>query len=174
MQRTLSNPTGSSSFKLLKEVQASGGVMRTAVAMKNTVMKIAVHNRQQVGGRAGGRQGRAARAGGRQGREARLRHMHLVGWGLGWGKAHVTCTCLPACPDLWTKALRQHWSSRRQPGWQLGRDASGVVAGEQALAMLGKAHHACGPMRCCAFLNRCPPLPPLPHTHAHAAAGDDP
>lgn len=49
MQRTLSNPTGSSSFKLLKEVQAAGGVMRTVVAMKNTVMKIAVHNRQQVG-----------------------------------------------------------------------------------------------------------------------------
>ncbi|PNH02530.1 hypothetical protein TSOC_011484 [Tetrabaena socialis] len=48
MQRTLSNPTGSSSFKLLKEVQAAGGVMRTVVAMKNTVMKIAVHNRQQV------------------------------------------------------------------------------------------------------------------------------
>lgn len=48
MQRTLSNPSGSSSFKLLKEVQAAGGVMRTVVAMKHTVMKIAVHNRQQV------------------------------------------------------------------------------------------------------------------------------
>ncbi len=60
MQRTLSNPTGSSSFKLLKEVQAAGGVMRTVVAMKNTVMKIAVHNRQQV--RGGGQ--RAASGGG--------------------------------------------------------------------------------------------------------------
>lgn len=48
MQRALSNQTGSSSFKLLKEVQAQGGVMRTVVAMKSTVMKISVHNRQQV------------------------------------------------------------------------------------------------------------------------------
>lgn len=48
MQRALSNQAGSSSFKLLKEVQAAGGVMRTIVAMKSTVMKISVHNRQQV------------------------------------------------------------------------------------------------------------------------------
>lgn len=49
MQRTLSNQAaGSSSFKLLKEVQAQGGIMRTVVAMKSTVMKISVHNRQQV------------------------------------------------------------------------------------------------------------------------------
>lgn len=61
MQRTLSNPTGSSSFKLLKEVQAAGGVMRTVVAMKNTVMKIAVHNRQQVGAAGCRRPGTGAR-----------------------------------------------------------------------------------------------------------------
>ena len=50
MQRGLSNQTSSSSFKLLKEVQAAGGVMRSVVAMKSTVMKISVHNRQQVSG----------------------------------------------------------------------------------------------------------------------------
>jgi hypothetical protein len=33
---------------MLKEVQAQAGVMRTVVAMKSTVMKISVHNRQQV------------------------------------------------------------------------------------------------------------------------------
>ncbi|KAJ9519284.1 hypothetical protein QJQ45_017942 [Haematococcus lacustris] len=48
MQRGLSNQSTNSSFKMLKEVQAQAGVMRTTVAMKSTVMKISVHNRQQV------------------------------------------------------------------------------------------------------------------------------
>ncbi len=58
MQRGLSSQSGSSSQRLLKEVQAAGGVMRTVVPMKSTVMKISVHNRQQVRrwwGDAGGR-----------------------------------------------------------------------------------------------------------------------
>ncbi len=49
MQRGLSGHQGSRSQKLFKEVQAAGGVMRTTVPMKSTVMKISVHNRQQVG-----------------------------------------------------------------------------------------------------------------------------
>eukprot|EP00798_Chlamydomonas_sp_ICE-L_P030866 gene30866-35910_t len=39
---------GSGSHRLLKEVHAAGGILRTVVSMKNTVMKISVHNRQQV------------------------------------------------------------------------------------------------------------------------------
>jgi hypothetical protein len=50
IQRNLTNNSTGGSFKMLKEVQAQGGVMRTVVAMKSTVMKISVHNRQQVRG----------------------------------------------------------------------------------------------------------------------------
>ena len=54
-----SNSSGSqqssSSSRLLKDVQANNGVLRSVVNMKNTVMKISVHNRQQVGADGGGR-----------------------------------------------------------------------------------------------------------------------
>lgn len=50
LQRSATNgPNSSSSFQLMKEMQAAGGVFRTVVPMKSTVMKLAVNNRQQVG-----------------------------------------------------------------------------------------------------------------------------
>eukprot|EP00798_Chlamydomonas_sp_ICE-L_P005663 gene5663-8988_t len=46
---SLNNSINSSgSYKLLKDVQAAGGIMRSCVNLKSTVMKISIHNRQQV------------------------------------------------------------------------------------------------------------------------------
>lgn len=46
VQRSLGQ--ASSSFKLLRDVNAHSGMLRTPMALKNTVMKITVQNRQQV------------------------------------------------------------------------------------------------------------------------------
>ena len=40
--------SGSAKDALVKDVQAQGGVIRSVVNMKSTVMKISIHNRQQV------------------------------------------------------------------------------------------------------------------------------
>ncbi len=50
MQRSLST---SGSLKQLRE-SGSGAVLRSAIPMKNTILKIALANRKQVGGLAGG------------------------------------------------------------------------------------------------------------------------
>jgi hypothetical protein len=43
--------TNQSTGSLIKDIMANGGVIRSVVNMKNTIMKISIHNRQQVGGR---------------------------------------------------------------------------------------------------------------------------
>ena len=43
-QRSINSPAG----LLLKDVQANGGIVRSVVNMKPTVMKISIHNRQQA------------------------------------------------------------------------------------------------------------------------------